>query len=258
MRWLCFAAVILLFATIAKAQSAPDASAWTVNGSAVIQKMPDRGGYRLRLTTNGSSQQGSAFLTTPITFHEGNTFSYYFQFQMTNPNYQPSDGMTFVLQTEGPTALGAGGGCLGYSGTPGISCGTPSSGGIMPSVAVEFDDYQNVPWDINSNHVAILTNGQTNDTDSQTPYGVANCQPTGPFGCMNNGDVWSVWIDYDGARLHVALADYSTVRPADLIDYAIDIPAILGASSAYVGFTAGTGAGSEYHYVMNFEPGNPR
>jgi len=34
---------------------------------------------------------------------------------------------------------------------------------------------------------------------------------------MNNGDIWSVWIEYDGTNLHVAVADYSVVRPADLI-----------------------------------------
>jgi hypothetical protein len=47
----------------------------------------------------------------------------------------------------------------------------------------------------------------------------------------------------------------ATVRPQNLINYAIDIPSILGRSSAYVGFTAGTGEGSENHYVMNFKPG---
>jgi hypothetical protein len=85
----------------------------------------------------------------------------------------------------------------------------------MPSVAVEFDRFQNSPYDINDNHVAILTGGQLNDTDPQTPYGVTDCQPTGAFGCMNNGDVWSVWIDYDGTSLHVAVADDSDRRPAN-------------------------------------------
>lgn len=73
---------------------------------------------------------------------------------------------------------------------------------------------------------------------------------------MNNGDVWSVWIDYDGTSLHVALADDSTNRPKNLIDYPIDIPSLLGASWDYVGFTAGTGAGDENHYVMNFQRGS--
>jgi len=218
-------------------------SGLTVNGSAKIFTGPG-GGPVILLTPAQQSQAGSVFTTKSIVFDSTYTFATFFQFKMTDPGYYgASDGMTFVLQTEGASALGANGGDLGYA-------------GITPSVAVEFDTWQN-PFDINDNHVAVLTDGQLNDLDPQTPYGVTNCQPTGGFGCMNDGDVWYVWIDYDGTTLHVALADNTDVRPANLINYAIDIPSILGGSSAYIGFTAGTGAGSENHYVMNFKPGNP-
>jgi hypothetical protein len=70
---------------------------------------------------------------------------------------------------------------------------------------------------------------------------------------MANGDIWYVWIDYDGANLHVALADNSATRPADLIDYAIDLPSLLGQTSAFVGFTASTGAGYENHLVAHWQ-----
>lgn len=160
---------------------------------------------------------------------------------MTDPGPDgASDGMTFVLQTEGATALGAGGGDLGYA-------------GITPSVAVEFNTWQNTPFDVNDNDVAILTNGNITGLDPQTPYGVTNCQPTGAFGCMSNGDVWSAWIDYDGVSLHVAVADNSTTRPANLISHPVDIAGILGQNSAFVGFTAGTGAGWENHLVANWQ-----
>ena len=109
-------------------------------------------------------------------------------------------------------------------------------GGIAPSVAVEFDTYPN-SYGINDNHVAILTNGQMIDLDPQTPYGITSCGLPGMFGCMSNGDTWSVWIDYDGTNLNVALADDSTTRPANLISYPIDIGSILGHNSVFVGFT---------------------
>ena len=246
-------AAMLLCAVISAAQVTTSTTPWTLNGSAKLQKLPDGGGFRLRLTPNQTGQAGSAFLSSPIAFGAAFKFSYYFQFQMTDANFQASDGMTFILQTEGPTALGAGGGCLGYAGS-GSNCTAPYAGGITPSVAVEFDTWQNSPFDINDNHVAILTDGQLNDLDPQTPYGVTNCQPTGAFGCMNNGDVWSVWIDYDGTSLQVAVADDSDIRPANLISYPLDIRSILGQPFAYIGFTAGTGAGDENHYVMNFRP----
>jgi len=213
----------------------------TLNGSAKIVTGP-QGASVLWLTPAQQSQAGSAFTTDSIAFGPRYIFSTFFVFQMTDPGYYgASDGMTFVLQTQSAAALGAGGGDLGYL-------------GITPSVAVEFNTWQNVPFDINDNDVAVLTNGDITGLDPQTPYGVTNCQPsTGVFGCMSNGDLWSVWIDYDGTKLHVALADNSTTRPADIISYPIDIPGILGQTSAFIGFTAGTGAGFENHYVANWQ-----
>jgi hypothetical protein len=74
---------------------------------------------------------------------------------------------------------------------------------------------------------------------------------------MSNGDVWSVWIDHDGVTLHVAIADNSTRRPPDLITYPIHIPAILGGNPAFVGFTAGTGAGWENHVIVDWSFSQP-
>ncbi len=214
--------------------------ALTLNGSAKVVTGP-HGNSVLWLTPAAESQAGSAFTTVGVPFGPRYLFSTFFQFQMTDPgSYGASDGMTFTLQTESATALGVSGGNLGY-------------GGITPSVAVEFNTWQNVPFDINDNDVAVLTNGDMTGLGPQTPYGVTSCQPsTGVFGCMSNGDVWSVWIDYDGTSLHVAIADNSITRPADLVSYPIDIPAVLGQSSAFIGFTAGTGAGYQSHYVTNW------
>ena len=210
----------------------------TLNGAANILTGPD-GHSMLLLTPAKQSQAGTAFTTKSIPFNPKYRFSTFFQFKMTDPGAAgAADGIAFVLQTQGANALGGDGESMGY-------------GGIAPSVAVEFDTWQN-SFDINGNHVAILTDGQLNDIDPQTPYGVSNCQPSaGIFGCMSNGDLWSVWIDYDGTDLNVAIADNSTVRPANLISYPIDIHRILGQSSAFVGFTAGTGAAWQNHYIVN-------
>jgi hypothetical protein len=212
----------------------------TLNGSAKIVTGPN-GNSVLWLTPAEESQAGSAFTTNSIPLGPSYEFSTFFQFQMTDPGiYGASDGMTFTFQTESATALGVGGGGLGYQ-------------NITPSVAVEFNTWQNVPYDINDNDVAVLTNGNITGLGPQTPYGITGCQPsTGVFGCMSNGDLWSVWIDYNGTTLHVAIADNSTTRPADLVSYPIDIAGILGQNSAFIGFTAGTGAGYQNHYVTNW------
>ena len=163
----------------------------------------------LWLTPAQGNQAGSVFATNGIVFNRKYIFSTFFQFKMTDPGPEgASDGMTFTLQTEAPSALGADGGSLGYV-------------GITPSVAVEFDTWLNAGVDFNDNHVGILTGGQFIEIDPQTPYGVTNCQPTGAFGCMSNGDIWSVWIDYDGTNLNVAIADDSTTRPVNISSYPI-------------------------------------
>jgi hypothetical protein len=124
--------------------------------------------------------------------------------------------------------------------------------GITPSVGVNFVTFENT-WDISNNTVGVITNGSYMGLDQHSPYGVVACQPpTGVYGCMGNGDRWSVWIDYDGAILTVAIADNSTVRPATLINYPIDIASILGGQPAYVGFTGATGNGLEYHRVASW------
>ena len=211
----------------------------TLNGSARVLATPN-GRSVILLTPAKQSRAGSAFTTNSIVFNPRYTFRTFFQFQMTDPGAQgAADGMTFVLQTESANALGGDGGSLGYM-------------GITPSVAVEFDTWQNA-GDINGNHVAILTDGQLNDIDPQTPYGVTNCQPSaGVFGCMSNGDLWSVWIDYDGRSLNMAIADNSTERPANLISQPIDLLRILGQNSAFAGFTAGTGSALQNHIIVDW------
>lgn len=96
----------------------------------------------------------------------------------------------------------------------------------------------------NLNGSGIVVNGQSDCAGVGTVVGMPNC--------MANGNTWSVWIDYDGTNLRVALAENSLVRPADIINQAVNIPSLLGATSAYVGFTAATGAGFENHDILNW------
>jgi hypothetical protein len=237
---------MLFCGSVSGGQDTANTFTFTLNGSATTTTHD--GLPVLELTPALSYQAGSAFTASPVVLDSEYKFAIVFQFQMARGS-GAADGMTFVLQTEGPTALGGDGGCLGYGGAS-AECTAPVTG-ITPSVAVEFDTYENSPVDINDNHVAILTDGQINDLDPQTPYGVTDCVPAGTFGCMANGDVWTVWIDYNGTNLNVALADNSTTRPPSLISYPIDLASILGQNSVYFGFTAGTGAIYQKHWVFN-------
>jgi hypothetical protein len=207
-------------------------------------------GSVLRLTPTASSYaSGAAYSTTPVALGAGATFSSTFQFRFTQPGgIDPADGIVFVLANN-TTGLGGAGFGIGYSGLSGGSLG------------IEFDTFNNGAStnDISSNHVAIDENGQLNNFAAANPYGVGNCQ-TDPnsyqqAGCMSNGDVWSVVIGYDGTTqlLSVTVQDGSAAPQSIISDFSVDLPALLGSSSAYVGFTSATGAGYENHDILGWQ-----
>jgi hypothetical protein len=211
-----------------------------LKGTAITTQTSD--GTVLRLTKAECCSAGSAFTATAIPFQiAADTFSTFFQFRITSPGgIAPADGIAFVIRENGTAALGSTANSVGYD-------------GIGNSLGIKFDTYQNEK-EINDNFVAIQTNGVLRDEFTQTPFGVANCtKPVGIVGCMANGDLWSVWIDYDGVNLHVAVAYASTTRPPDLINVPLSLPRILHyTSAAFAGFTAGTGGGFENHDIVNW------
>lgn len=197
----------------------------------------------LRITPAAGSQSGAAYSTTPVTLGGGNTFSTTFQFQFTNAGgIDPADGITFVL-TKSPTGLGINGGGLGYQ-------------GVANSVAIEFDTYNN---GLDSNHVAVDTNGSLQNYAAANPYGVSTCDfysGNSGLGCMSNGDIWTVAIGYDGTNLNVSVQDGSNAVQHLIANYGIDIGSILGTNNAYVGFTGSTGSGYENQDILNWQFAN--
>ena len=136
-----------------------------------------------------------------------------------------ADGCAFVLHnaSSGPWALGAGG--------SGLGCG-----GISPGIAVEFNIYS-----ANGVGMAIRTNGQAGP-----PY-----LGTSPVN-LAGGNQINIAIAYDGSIFTVGLTDtvshvtYST-------NVALNLPAILGNNTAFVGMTAADGGISSRQLVRNFQ-----
>ena len=194
-------------------------------------------GTRLRLTDGSSSEISSAWFTTPLNIQ---SFAQEFTFQITNAD---ADGFTFAIQNAGLTARGPGGGGLGYGPTsPG------GHGGIANSVAVKFDIY--------SNH------GE--GTDSTGLY-VNGASPTTPAIDMSSshlklrsGDVMDVWMTYDGTTLSMQITDLTT-QATFATSWTINIPATVGANTAYVGFTGASGGGTATQdllsWVFSSQPG---
>ena len=204
-------------------------------------------GGALRLTPATTSQSGAGYSTTAIALGVGATFSTTFQFLITDRGgIAPADGLTFVVAAA-TAGLGSVGGGLGYQGVPN-------------SVAVEFDTFDNIEVG-GSNHVGVDSNGVLAN-NGVNPYGVSNCGSTLGFvlGCMSNGDIWTATIDYDGSTnlLNVYVQDGSAAVHHIISGFSINIGALLGTSTAFVGFTSGTGAGFANHDILNWRLANDR
>jgi hypothetical protein len=185
-----------------------------LNGSA------KQSGTALRLTDGANNEAGSAFTATALDVAK---FTTSFDFRLTNPN---ADGITFTLQGVGATALGASGGGLGY-GTDGTNPGNT----IGKSVAIKFDLYNNQGEGVNS--TGLFLNGA-----SPTSAGSVNLAGTGID--LHSGHAFNVTMSYDGVTLKVTIKDKVTGATATQ-SYTVDIVKAVGGSTAFVGFTGGTG-----------------
>ena len=214
-----------------------DLSSLQLNGSAA--GVNDGSADVLRLTGETQSQSGSAFVTSPITLASDASFSVAFAFRISSvpSTYGDSDGpgadgLVFVLQTVANN-VGAAGGGIGYH-------------GIAKSVGIEYDTYDNGSGngDPDGNHVGINFGGVfgSGPVGSVTPR-------------LNDGTVWYSWIDYDGASdsLEVRLSQTDTRPVSTLLSHIVGLTTILESSSAYFGFTSGTGGGFGNHDILQLQ-----
>ena len=181
------------------------ASQMSLNGGAAVS------GSSLNLTDGNSNENRSAFFTAPLNVQQ---FTADFSFQLTNPK---ADGFTFTLQGDGPTALGGAGGGLG-------------SNGMAKSVAVKFDLYNNAGEGPDSTGLYL------NGANPEMP--AINLSTTGIN--LHSGDIFNAQMTYDGTTLTVLITDTVTNATATQ-SYAVNIPGIVGGSTAYVGFTGASG-----------------
>lgn len=224
-------------ATVVNFPNFATTSGLKLNGSAKIVDSSD--GKVLRLTAAQGAQSGSAFSQKTL---NANKFSTFFKFRITEPggavfdcNTQPgADGLVFVVQAVSESIGGSGQG-IGYA-------------GIANSVGVEFDTWCNAGNnDPNSNHLAIVVDGSVTHASNS-----ADVLPITPD--FDDGNIWYVWVDYDGTTLEVR-ANQTGTRPTNpTLSKKIDIPTHLGkVNNAYIGFTSGTGADWGNHDILSWE-----
>jgi len=196
-----------------------DASALTLNAPAALS------GTTLRLTSaTDLVAASSAFLKAQPDIQ---AFTSDFTVQFTEAL---ADGITFCIQKDprNDGAVGFSGGELGY-------------GNITPSVAVKLDLF-------NSNGLAsttgIYTNGATPDQPEFDMF------PTGVS--LDGGRPYLVHMNYVKPNLTMLVVDAADPSANYIKNFNIDIPATVGANTAFVGFTAGTGTLTATQDVLNW------
>ena len=209
------------------------------NGSAVLN------GTALQLTsTTPASQTASAFWATPVNVQ---SFTTDFMFQLTNPK---GDGFTFVLQNTGVTAIGSGGGGLGFA-------------GLGKSVAVKFDLFNNSGEGNNS--TGLFTGGKSPNVPA-TNLGGGTCTTAAPcpspttFAAgipnLHSGDIFQVHMAYDGTNLTMTITDTAVPTNTFTVAFPINIPTTVKGNTAYAGFTAGTGSNTALQQILTWTYSN--
>lgn len=192
-------------------------------------------GGAVLLASNASDRRGSVFTTSQYSVAG---FSAIFQFRISSPGgisdgtSAGADGLAFVLQRQGATALGGAGEALGY--------GPRGSAAITPSVAVEFDTFTN-SWDPGSNHVGLNVGGN-----------LTSLQAVEVGNAFDDGSIWTVWVDYDGTSVAIRLSQDGQRPSLATLSRTLNIVNELGGATAHVGFTAATGSAFGRHELLGF------
>jgi len=190
-----------------------------------------------RLTDGGGGKAGSLFTTAPVPI---SVFTTTFTFQMRPGSNPIADGLTFTIQNDprGAAALGLGGGALGYGRMPGDT--NPPA--ITHSVAIKFDAYKPSG---NHSSTGLYVNGTFPDNSPPAPNVFVDLMGSGiDFNAAaqaNSPHSFQVTLAYDGINLNETIKDLTT-NVTFSHAYTVNIAQIVGQTTAYVGFTAGTGA----------------
>jgi hypothetical protein len=202
---------------------------WALNSGAV-RGGPVINNDLLTLTDGLIAENGSAWFRYPL--YVG-AFEASFTYQDIGGG--GADGVGFVIQNDprGTTALGFGGGGLGYA-------------GITSSVAVLLNIYSGSPG---GSGLMLGTNG-VDVYDGSGALSGNSYQSTAPVN-LNGGNPIAVALLYTDGILQVSLTD--TVTSANFqTDIPVDVPAFTGTNAAWVGITGSDGGVLSHQTVTNF------
>ena len=204
-----------------------------LNGTASLMWRAGDDERVIRLTDGGYKQVGSAWSTHTVDVN--NSFETEFTTHIRDGK-TGADGIAFVVQGEGPRALGGWGGGMGYR-------------GIEDSVAIEFDTYRN-PKDPDDNHLAVAIGG---NPDRPAVVGRTTITLKGmPFRAR---------VHYDADETHLRVYVRATTDGAKeqlVLDHEVELADRAGIDRAWVGFTGSTGDLTARQDVYQWTLGAPQ
>jgi hypothetical protein len=206
---------------------------WTFNGSATY----DTTAMTAVLTPSLNNQVGSVIYNNPITT---DSFDVTFEFRITRSGLVGGDGMAFMIEKNGNTALGYAGGGLGIAGLDGFG--------------VELDLFNDQGCgDLDSDHLAVdqLTKCMAGSSGTVQPTPLAVSETLSALYQYDLGDgAWrtctihvvsgkaSVTVDQNGSHNAPALSD-------------VQLTGLVPGDAYYYGFAASTGGSLEKHEIRN-------
>jgi Chitobiase/beta-hexosaminidase C-terminal domain/Legume lectin domain/Putative Ig domain len=175
-------------------------------------------GNNLQLTDGANQGEiGSAFYAAPVAV---NSFTTSFTLQFNGADYH--NGLMFVLQNQMPSS--------GDVGSKFVSGGPYTFGqgfqgygyqGIGSSVAVKFDEWNGA--------TGLYTDGAAPSSPQTAISGLA----------LNSGHPIACTLTYNGTTLSLSMQDTVT-HGTFSTQWTVNIPSVVGAGTAYAGFTADT------------------
>lgn len=174
------------------------------------------------LTPDSKNQEGNIMSRQKIDLKKDFTIAVTMNFGRENFITSGADGIAFILATDTIIPVSGLGGGLGYI-------------GVTPSLVVEFDTYQNVPYnDPAEDHVALIRNGSPNHASNTI---------SGPFPLGSNiedtkdHDVVFSWK----ADIQEFTVYFDCIKVLGYVG-PITGPFLGGSSTAFWGFSASTGS----------------
>ena len=255
--------------------SAPAAACQVLTNGAPNRPQVASGGV-LRLTTATQNQHGSVWFKLQQPLSTGFTTAFQFQISRTNSCSScsfPADGLALVIQND-PAGTGA----IGYTGNGqnmaygnnDVSTASGPGAAIRNSLAIELDTFQNTNFgDPDGNHVAVQSCGPNNGS-TLTPNSADHnyACPDGnlaklalqslPAGMsLTDGLAHTITVNYlppgtcTNSCNNLSVYFDSTLVLQTTVDITKQLN-LTGGSSAYLGFTAATGAFVENNDIVSW------